>query len=137
MRTRPFLYLSVRNDRKNKLQSFGGRGARCRQIKMFSIILQPPEGVIDSTVYHQLRGPFLNLFWCDLIEKGKRVTVHVTPEIWVQVTEKADDLWVPRPPEVLSQGIESSVKMAIWACHYNPPYLDRVMELDKTVRKGC
>jgi hypothetical protein len=54
-------------------------------------------------VEYQLRGSFLDLFRCDLIQKCNRIVINLAPEMWVQVGEEAKDFWMPCPPEILSQ----------------------------------
>jgi hypothetical protein len=84
---------------------------------LFNILIQPAEGVIDATMEHQFSGSFLDLFRRNLIQESNRVVVHHSPKMWVQVGEKGNDLWMPRPPEVLSQRAKSFMKMIGRACH--------------------
>ena len=81
------------------------------------IFIEPPEGIVYTAVEHQLRGAFLNLSRGDLIHEGNRVMFNLSPDMRVQVGEDAYDLWMPCPPEVISQSPETFMKIDVHVCH--------------------
>jgi hypothetical protein len=84
---------------------------------LFHIFIQPPEGVVYPAMQYKLGRPLLNLLWCDLMEKGYRVMVNLPPKMRVQVSEEADDLRMPRPPEILSQGAKTIMEIDFRTFH--------------------
>jgi len=51
-------------------------------------------------------------------EEGDRVVVHLTPEVGIEVTEDADHLGLPRPPQVARQLMQACGKGAGQRLHH-------------------
>ena len=89
------------------------------------ILVQAAEGVVDAAVEHQFRGALFHLLRGDLVQEGDGVVLHLAPEMRIQVGEDADDLGMPRPPQVVRQRAQAFVKVPARLCHVTNPSLHK------------
>jgi hypothetical protein len=102
-------------------------------ILLFNIFIQPPERIVYPAVEDKFRGAVLKLFRCNLIYEGNRVVLYLAPERGIQVAESgADKFRVPCPPEIISQGTKTIMKIAARIFHISP-FIELIWKFTKTM----
>ncbi len=72
-------------------------------LRVVQVFLQPPVGVVDAAIEHQLGRPHFQPLGREFRQQGDGIVVELAPANRIEIAEEIDHLRMPGPPQVPGQ----------------------------------